>query len=459
MSTRAKIIAGYAVALVIIAAIGVVAFLNVSNLIESARWTAHTHKVLEAASHLEASLNFAETGARGYVLSGDGFYRTEFNTQTVEARATLADIKDLTKDNSAQQLRIETLGVQVEQLFADLTALTALRDAQGLTQAAQTFGEGTGTGSMGAARGTIREIAGEEQLLLLARETQSAAAARTTQLVVALGVGVGFLILIPTCVIVLRSISRPLLAATNALSSVASRVGAAVVQQEASVAVQTSSVAETSATMEELHASLQSTGTQAQHAATQSREAVVLGQEGSSAVLQTIAEMDAVRAKVVQMADEIVALGEQADQIKVAATLVGGIASQTHILSLNAAVEAARAGEHGRGFSVVADEIRALADESQRSATEIQEAVTGVQDATNRTVMVAEEGVKAVESTIAASQGNIETFERLTAGLEDSVTGASVTSQAVVEQTTAIGQVAEAMHGISHAVEQTTLSL
>ncbi|HUW65829.1 MAG TPA: methyl-accepting chemotaxis protein [Spirochaetia bacterium] len=91
---------------------------------------------------------------------------------------------------------------------------------------------------------------------------------------------------------------------------------------------------------------------------------------GISSLAASAEELAASSTDLAGNADGIENEVQKMDQIM---DLIKDIASQTHLLGLNAAIEAARAGEQGRGFNVVAGEIRKLASRTQASAKDVSE--------------------------------------------------------------------------------------
>ena len=120
--------------------------------------------------------------------------------------------------------------------------------------------------------------------------------------------------------------------------------------------------------------------------------------------------MSTVKEQVESLAENVLALTEQAQQIGEIIATVNKIAEQTNLLSLNAAIEAARAGEHGKGFSVVASEIKVLADQSKKATAQVRQILGDVQKATGSAVLAAEDGTKSVSGAIKVVNQSGETI-------------------------------------------------
>ncbi len=103
--------------------------------------------------------------------------------------------------------------------------------------------------------------------------------------------------------------------------------------------------------------------------------------------------------------------------------MIKEIASQTNLLSLNAAIEAARAGESGRGFGVVAEEVKKLASHSEQSVKEI-----------SALIMITK------QNTVAVNQSISQTTEAM--------------KSAAVEAGEVVGRFGEIMSAINASIQQ-----
>ncbi len=120
-----------------------------------------------------------------------------------------------------------------------------------------------------------------------------------------------------------------------------------------------------------------------------------------------------------EIISEIKELDTQSKSIGMIVKVIGKIADQTNLLSLNAAIEAARAGGMGKGFAVVADEVRKLAVQSMDAAREISSIIKNTQDMTSKTVQKASATEAILSSQNDAVQRTIDSFRRILSSMEN----------------------------------------
>ena len=259
---------------------------------------------------------------------------------------------------------------------------------------------------------------------------------------------------IGTMLLQLRQLTGEVQTGAQSLAGAGEAILAAVAQQSAGATAQSAAIAETSATVEEVKVSAHEATQLAESVAATSREADRIAAAGVTAVQDATVGMANIREKVESIADQILALSEQSQQIGEIIATVGDLADQSNMLALNAAIEASRAGEHGRGFAVVAQEIRVLAEQSKAATAQVRAILFDVQRATNAAVMATEQGTKGVDAGTHLIDRAGETITGLASVIQDASMSAQQISAAVRQHSIGMEQIVAAMSDISRVTNQ-----
>ena len=150
-------------------------------------------------------------------------------------------------------------------------------------------------------------------------------------------------------------------------------------------------------------------------------------------------QADAGHTQMRSLMEEMDRINETSKKIQNIIADIEDIASQTNLLSLNAAIEAARAGESGKGFAVVANQVNVLADQSAQAA---KESATLIETS----VKAVEKGMVIAEQTASQLQGVAEDSQVIT----KEVTNIAETLET---QTTEIKQINDGIEQINDVVQ------
>src|SRR5690242_16717094 len=112
--TEQKILAGVAIVLAVLAVNALVSYRATRRLIDQDLLVSHTHDVLGELEATISTMTDAETGERGYIITGEARYLQPYETAVEQISNHIARLQQLTADNPSQQARIPVLKQKID---------------------------------------------------------------------------------------------------------------------------------------------------------------------------------------------------------------------------------------------------------------------------------------------------------------------------------------------------------
>lgn len=143
------------------------------------------------------------------------------------------------------------------------------------------------------------------------------------------------------------------------------------------------------------------------------RETVEVSEKGRMDMEHVSEALNNIELSIRSLEEAVNKVGSASKEIVDIIKLIGDIADETNLLSLNASIEAARAGEAGRGFAVVASEIGSLAKNSTESVGHITQLITEINKLVEDAVSQAGDSVGEIGDSAVLIHTAVDTFNTI----------------------------------------------
>lgn len=199
---------GLAAVIAFFAGAGIVSYVNTQILLRNARLVTQTHDTILALEDVFSIIKDAETGQRGYLITGDDAYLDPYNRAIERVDQRLAQIAELLRNDPASQRQLTEVGDQVKRKLKELAETIALRRDSGFEAAREVVVTDRGKAAMDAIRD---EIGGIQAAVRALREKRFLEMENAYQIAIGSGLVTG-LLGIALCSVVGLLVQRSMLA-------------------------------------------------------------------------------------------------------------------------------------------------------------------------------------------------------------------------------------------------------
>lgn len=203
-----KIALGFGTILAILTAVSTASLHSITRQAETVKSVDHTYQVLENLETLLSQMKDAETGQRGYVITGEASFLDPYQTARSAIRRDLQTLRQLTVDNRKQQQHLDALEPLIAQKMAFIQKTIDLRRAQGFEVSSKIIRSGEGKQLMDRIRQVMQTMKDEESQILQRRSNAAAQGNQQAVVTLAGGISLNVLILLVLYYLIYREITE-----------------------------------------------------------------------------------------------------------------------------------------------------------------------------------------------------------------------------------------------------------
>jgi CHASE3 domain sensor protein len=453
-----KIVAGFAVMVVLTIVMGVVSAIALNTVVASKDEviTQDSPRLVLAERMYTLRERQGKTN-RTYLLTGDPQDLTDLNAARNDFDAIIEELRAKRETDEGRQAVDAIVRAEAEHRQAIDQVIEMRKANADLPAIVGALNERVEPKRIAVTSAINDFITRETRSVNEARQQSSDIADTAINMIVSIAI-LSVLIAAAAAFYLARALNRQIGTAVSQVQSSAAELQAAANHQASGIKEQASSMAEITTTISELLATARQIAESAQRVSAIAEQTVSSAESGDGTVGAAHDSIAGIRRQVDAIVNHMLTLGKKSQEIGSVLDIVSELAEQTNILSINATIEAAGAGEAGKRFAVVADEIRKLADRVAESAKEIRVLIDDVRSSVNTTVMATETGSKAVDAGSQQFGDVAAAFKQIARLVATTTEAAREIELSTKQQSTAVEQVNLAVANVSQATKESEAS-